>query len=127
MYTGTPKSTVTTNVRIRQANADGSTNPLGTTIGAIQPGQNFKADLLSPDGEWIRVTEVNGRTIQDLYNKPYGWSATDYLDYTVVTPPPPAISPVVHASMDFDLAAKTMVTTRRRQDGTSDVDRDPIA
>lgn len=93
MYTGSPKSTVTTNVRIRQANADGSANPAGTTIGAIQPGQVFKGDLLSSDGAWIRVIEVNGRTIQELYNKPYGWSATAYLDYTVVAPPPPPPPP----------------------------------
>lgn len=101
MYTGTPKATVTTNVRIRQANADGSANPSGTTIGAIQPGQVFKGDLLSPDGAWIRVTEVNGKTIQVLYNKPYGWSATAYLDYTVVTPPPVEPPPVTDDVMEI--------------------------
>lgn len=95
IYTGTPKAIVTSNVRIRQARPDGSADPIGTTIGAILPKQVFKADLLTSDKAWIRVTEVNGRTIQSLYNKPYGWSATSTLDYAAVpvTPPPPVDPP----------------------------------
>lgn len=42
-------------------------------------------------------------------------------------PPIPVVSPVIFASMDFDLPAKRMTTTRRRADGTSDISNDPIA
>lgn len=96
MYEGTAKTTATPNVRLRQANADGTANPAGTTIGAIQPGQAFKADLLSPDKLWLRITEIGGKTVQALTGKPHGYSATQYLNYNevIVTPPPPVVDAV---------------------------------
>ena len=91
MYTGTAKTTATPNVRLRQANADGSPNPSGTTIGAIQPGQAFKGDLIS--GSWMRVTEIGTKTVLALTGKPYGFSALQYLNYELVTVPPPPPPP----------------------------------
>ena len=106
MYEGNAKTTATPNVRLRQANPDGSANPSGTTIGAIQPGQAFKADLLSPDSLWLRITEIGGKTVQALYNKPYGYSATQYLDYheVIITPPPVATNPDVKITVDLGAA-----------------------
>lgn len=85
-------------------------------------GVNVKVN--SVGDKWAHVVSVNGVVknswVAIIHN---GLTYCSYVDTT----PTPVISPVVHASMDFDLANKTMTTTRRRLDGTVDVDRDTIA
>ena len=75
----------------------------------------------------------NGVILTPLVISPTGkyWSAEKsgteiWMVPTTNPTPPPVISPVMFASMDFDLVNKTMTITRRREDGTSDVLRDPI-
>lgn len=99
----------------------------GTQVTTIPTNTTVEGD--APSGGYARITSP---TQYAGYTKTM-W-LTGYIQ--VITPPPPpppvdpppipVVSPVIFASMDFDLATKRMTTTRRRADGTSDIDNDPI-
>ena len=94
----------------------GTSYPVITTV----KKDDIIEGVLDVASNWIHISKRNGVALD-------GWCSGNALYVVTYVPPVPAVSPVVHASMDFDLVSKTMVTTRRRQDGTSDIERDPIA
>jgi GH25 family lysozyme M1 (1,4-beta-N-acetylmuramidase) len=101
----------------------------GAKVGQLTAGCTVSFEALVPGSKvatdsWLQLPNNGGFVNQKISGKNY----FTILSMPSVTPPPvPTVSDVVFASMDFDLPAKTMTITRRRQDGTSDVLRDPIA
>lgn len=98
---------------------------IGVTIDFMElvPGSKVTTDkwLKLPNGIHYVNQYVGGLTYFKILSMP-----------TPVEPPPtdppvPTKSPVVNASMDFDLVEKTMTVTKRRQDGTVETGTDPIA
>ncbi len=102
-FEGTAKLTSTPNVRIRKPAWDGSVDITGTTIGGIQPGQEFKGDEIQNDESgrpWMHITQVGGKEID-------GWSAAWLLDYHEVVVTPPIPDPVE------ELPVKVTIETNR--------------
>jgi lysozyme len=111
--------TATGNPTKRFGNADG-TNDIGPNIQLNTKLTSTARNGITYNigGSYVKYTQVRLDSTVDTPTDP-----------PPVDPPPPVptVSPVTFASMDFDLAAKTMRITRRRQDGTSEVTNDPIA
>ena len=88
IYVGKAKLTLTRNVNVRKL------YPYGTIIGAVRPGQSFKADELR-DG-WFHVIEVGGNT--PSYGS--GWADSSLFEFEAQTDVPleeeilPTLQPV---------------------------------
>lgn len=83
LYSGTAKTTLSRNVNVRKL------YPYGTIIGAVRPGQSFKADELR-DG-WFHVIEVGGT--RPSYGS--GWADSSLFEFETQTgaSPEPEIIP----------------------------------
>ncbi len=102
-YSGRAKSTLTKNVNVRKL------YPYGTIIGAIKPGQAFKADELV-DG-WLHVIEVGG--IQPTYGS--GWCDSSLCEYKEVSEPVPDPIPI---PVPEPVEQIRVITIQRTEGGT---------
>lgn len=93
------------------------------------PDAGISGGYLARAGDiWRKVYEVDGIAVS-------GWTAEIHLrvrqGITITPintdPVPPPVSPVTHASFEFDLPNKKMKTILERLDGSISIEEDPIA